>query len=132
MPRRADKVVESHYSRRSRIWPDGAGRSRTEVASICIQDGLFSNRRERSPLASEPCGVAQAYRDRCLADVLKGGGQNVLGTSTRSVPSRTLSGRVVRCRLVFGRGRPNSPKQNPAYSPPSAHLRIGADRSGSP
>lgn len=50
-----------------------------------------------------------------------GRGQNVLGTSTHLVPSRTLSGRVVRCRCVFGEPGLNSPKQNPAYSSLSAH-----------
>jgi len=48
--------------------------------------------------------------------------QNVLRTSTHPVRSRTQSDGVVRCRFVFKVGGSNSPTQNPAYSPPSAHL----------
>jgi hypothetical protein len=48
--------------------------------------------------------------------------QKVLRTSTHPVRSRTQSEDVVRCRFVFEVGGANSPIQNPAYAPPSAHL----------
>jgi hypothetical protein len=50
------------------------------------------------------------------------GRQKVLRTSTHPVRSRSQSLYVIGCCFVFTTGRSISPIQNPAYSPPSAHL----------
>jgi hypothetical protein len=59
--------------------------------------------------------------------------QKVLPTSMHPVRSRTQSEGVIGCRFVFKVGGANSPRQNPAYSPPSTHNpRLNSVRTRTP